>query len=70
MEEIKLLSDKLILSEVINYAYLGSKPDKYKRNQKAFAAWQSRIQAKILKLIGQKTYTIWDSFKKGKSKKI
>lgn len=70
LDEVNKLSDKLTLSEIINHAYIGSKYDKQKRNAKAFANWQSRILARIKKLLGQKTFTVWDSLPKGKSKKF
>lgn len=65
---IDLLRNKLIVSESINFGYIGSKPDKRKKNQKEYAKWQRKQLKQIAKLEGRKieSNTFWDRFKKKK----
>ena len=60
LEEIEHLANKLDLAEIINVAYVGSKPDKQKRNQRQFKSWQSALIGKINKLLKRARQTVWD----------
>jgi hypothetical protein len=66
--EIKRLQDKIDIAEAFNFAYIGSKYDKRKENQKAYSAWQRKIQMRILKLQSKIIETVWGKF--GKSRRM
>ena len=64
---------KLIIAEAVNAGYVGSKgTKKNKTPTRNFQKWIRKIKRIITKLEGRKdkTITVWDRFKRGKSRKI
>jgi hypothetical protein len=64
LDQIDSISTKLDTAEAFNVAYVGSKADKQKRNQKQLSNWRTKQINQINKLLKRARQTIWET--KGK----
>ena len=64
LEQVDAINAKLDTAEAFNVAYVGSKADKQKRNQKQFSNWRTKQINQINKLLKRARQTIWET--KGK----
>lgn len=50
---------KLDIAEAVNFAMVGSTPDKHHRNESTYGRWQRSVLAQVAKLTGRETETVW-----------
>jgi hypothetical protein len=50
---------KLDIAEAVNFAMVGSTPDKHRRNESTYGRWQRSVLAQVAKLTGRETETVW-----------
>jgi len=57
--EIRRLLAKLDFAEAFNAAFVGSQHGR--ENQASYGRWQRRMEARVMKLLGQEVKTMWDN---------